>query len=409
MAEQWEAGLDDVAVFVAVVEAGGFTAAARRLGLRKSTVSRRVAQLEARLGVRLLERTTRAVRVTDLGDEYFRRCARAVAQVREADELLSRARAVPSGLLRVATTQAVAETMLPPVAAAFLERYPQARLEVAIAKRVVDLVSEGFDVALRIGGAVPPGLRRRRLARGAICYCASPAYLAAQGAPRAPADLDAHACIVLGEGDEPAEWPFVGPEGPARKAVRARLRTGSLWLAYHAVRAGLGIGRLPAPLAAEDLQRGRLAAVLEAYTPPEQPLDAVYAGRREGAPLLSAFLDQLEAIAGGRSLRAGAAPPLLPPGLGRPRQRPPLTRRFCPVIQRPSGPTRKPTTSATSAGWPSRPRGVCATMASRWCLGMMSPSVSVSPGETTLTVMPRGPSSTASAAAKRSTAALLPV
>jgi DNA-binding transcriptional LysR family regulator len=311
MAEQWEAGLDDVAVFVAVVEAGGFTAAARRLGLRKSTVSRRVAQLEARLAVRLLERTTRAVRVTDLGDEYFRRCARAIAQVREADELLSRARAVPSGLLRVATTQAIAETMLPPVAAAFLERYPQARLEVAIAKRAVDLVGEGFDVALRVGGPVPPGLRRRRIARAALCYCASPAYLAEHGSPGAPADLDAHACVVVGEGDEPSEWPFVGPAGDARKAVRARLRTGSLWLAHHAVRAGLGIGRLPAHLAADDLRRGRLATVLEAFTPPELPLDAVYPGRRAGAPLLSAFLDRLEATVGGHGPRAGATP--LPP------------------------------------------------------------------------------------------------
>ncbi|HEU4532958.1 MAG TPA: LysR family transcriptional regulator [Polyangiaceae bacterium] len=318
MKEQWSAGFDDVVVFVTVVEAGGFTAAARRLGVRKSTVSRRVAQLEARLGVRLLERTTRAVRPTDLGGGYYRRCARAVARVRLADELVAQARAEPAGLLRVATTQAIAETVLSPVVAAFLERHPRARLEVAIAKRSVDLVGEGFDVALRVGGAgLSSSLRRRRLGAAGICYCASPRYLEARGVPDTPAGLDAHACVVLGEGDEASEWPFVGPGGVVPKPVRARLRAGSLWLAYHAVRAGIGIGRLPMPLVADDLRGGRLVAVLSVQTPRPMPIDAVYGGRRAKSPLLAAFLAGLEAhfadwTAGAPSLTPGGGERSLP-------------------------------------------------------------------------------------------------
>lgn len=295
MTEQWDLGLQNLVVFTTVVESGGFTAAARKLGLRKSSVSRRVAQLEERLGVQLLQRTTRKLRLTDVGKEYYRRCARALAEMREAEEMVVQTRESPRGMLRVTTTQPLGETTLGPIVSAFLERYPGVEIDVQLSDRRVDLIADNIDVAIRLGSLdESSSLTSRSLGHVRTCYCASPEYLDIHGPPETPKDLGEHACLIIGDGAAPVEWPFVQAGSRIVVPVRGRMRTSSIWLAYQAVLSGRGIARLPRPLVARDIAAGRVVPVLDAFTPPSLPIHAVYHGRRASSPLLALFLDLLE-------------------------------------------------------------------------------------------------------------------
>jgi DNA-binding transcriptional LysR family regulator len=286
-------GLDDMAVFAAVVTAGGFTPAARQLGLRKSTVSRRVRALEERIGLQLLHRTTRQLRLTDVGERYYQHCARIVTEARGLEESLREERDTPRGVLRLSTTPHFAE-LLAPVVRAYVARYPDVTVEVNASWGVVDLVREGFDLAVRVGTLADSSLVSRVLGQAGIAYCASPVYLRARGEPRNPRELREHACIVLSDGDANVSWPFVGPRGrQAVIPVSGPLRTNLFPLVYQAVLSGLGIGRFPYPVVARDLKEGRLVEVLTDYKPPSIAIRAVYPGNRRGSPKVQAFIEQL--------------------------------------------------------------------------------------------------------------------
>lgn len=304
-----DASLDDLRLLVEVVATGGLTAAAARLGLRKSTVSRRLAALEERLGVRLLERNARRLRLTEAGRAYHARAARLVAEARALDRETAEARGAPQGTLRIATPALLGELLAPAVAELLL-RHPRLGVELALAPPHVDLLAEEHDLALRTGPLADSSLVARRL--GTLrtgCY-ASPAYLARRGTPATPDALrdeaEAHDCILLAEAGTDEIW-FFGAGATARTVRPAgRLRVPSVHAGQLAARAGLGVVRLPAALVADDVRSGRLVAVLEAETPPGMPVHAVYPSGRHLAPKVRAFL---ELVSGG-----AAALPWDPPG-----------------------------------------------------------------------------------------------
>lgn len=284
--------LDDMLVFTEVVSAGGITAAAARLGLRKSTVSRRLSALEERLGTRLLERNTRRLRLTESGREYHAHCARLVAEAQAVNEAVRESRGTPHGTLRVATFSLLGE-LLTPVIADFLLSYPQVRVELSLAEAHVDLVAEAYDVALRMGPLTDSSLVAKRLGHVRTGYYASPAYLSRRGTPRNPDALEGHECVLVAEPGTSEVWFFTGPKGARTVPVSGRLQVPSVRAGHAAARAGLGLVRLPTVLVADDVRAGVLVPVLEAVTPPGLPVFAVYPSSRQLPLKVRAFLETL--------------------------------------------------------------------------------------------------------------------
>ncbi|AFE10983.1 LysR family transcriptional regulator [Corallococcus sp. CA054B] len=286
--------LDDMVLFAEVVATASITSAAERLGLRKSTVSRRLAALEERLGIRLLERNTRRLRLTEAGREYHAHCARLVAEAREVNAAVSESRGTPQGTLRIATLSLLGE-LLTPVIAELLLHHPRLRVEVSLAQTHVDLIAEEYDLALRTGPLADSSLMARRLGRLRTGYYASPHYLSRHGTPRTPEALTTHECILLAESGTDEVW-FFGEGRSARTVpVTGRLRVPSERAGQAAARAGLGIVRLAASLVADDVRAGLLVPVLEADTPPGLPIFAVYPSSRQLPLKVRAFLKLLSA------------------------------------------------------------------------------------------------------------------
>ena len=266
--------LDRLGAFVAVAEAGGFTAAARLLGMQKATLSRKVRELEARLGVALLRRTSRAIALTSEGDAYLAPARAACDAARTAEAAAAATRAGLRGTLRVSTTPVLAELLVEPVLAPYLAAHRDVAVELDTSPRTIDLVTERFDLALRAGTLRDSSLRARRIGAARIAYVASPAYLRRHGAPTSPTDLAAHSLLVV-DGGEPPWWAFVGRRGLVRQPIQPRLSTTSHQVVLLAVRAGVGIARVADFHVADDLAAGRLAVVLDRWTPPRGPIYAL--------------------------------------------------------------------------------------------------------------------------------------
>ncbi|HEX5749336.1 MAG TPA: LysR family transcriptional regulator [Archangium sp.] len=287
-------GLDDMMVFLAVVETGSFTIAARQLGVRKSTVSRRVSALEERLGLELLQRTTRHLRLTDAGERYHARCTRIAAEAHAAEEELRNERDVPRGTLRVSTEPLLAELLLPALLSPYLSRYPEVEVEVLTSWARTDVMTGGFDLSLRAGPLADSSLRVRTLGSARVAYCASPSYLREHGTPRTPRELREHVCVGITEAGSPVLWPFAGPKGRLLQVpVTTRLRVNHFPLAYRAVLDGLGLGRFPQPVVARDVAAGRLVELLTGYLPPSFNVHALYPSNRRPPPKVRAFLQLL--------------------------------------------------------------------------------------------------------------------
>lgn len=284
--------ISQVVAFDRVVKEGSFTAAARALGLAKSTVSERVAALEQRLGVQLLQRTTRTMGLTDDGAAYHARCHRALAELRQAGDALQDRGSVPQGLLRVTAPRLFGHAFLGDALSEYLARWPEVQLELMLVERRVDLVEEGFDVALRIGSLPDSTLRKERLGEAQMVHVASPAYLERCPAPASPSELAGHQLILVG--DRPGlRWPFRGPGGPEVFQGTERLLLNSLVMAKQAAVAGAGIAWLPSFLAADALHDGRLRALLRGFAPPALPIFALTPGGRFLSAKVRAFLDLL--------------------------------------------------------------------------------------------------------------------
>ena len=282
--------LDDIAVFVKVVEAGSFSKAARILGMPNTTVSAKVARLEKRLGVTLIQRTTRKLHITPAGQAYFARCVRGLAEIETAEAEISSATTEPRGLLRITVTGDVAHSLLPPIAAEYVRRYPRLKIDVIVANRVVDLVGEGIDLAIRAAELKDATLVARRFLPFTVDLWASPGYLAQRGTPRAPAALDGHDCLVfsrlarqrlrLSDGRQNAELPSNG-----------RISVDDMETLRAFVLQGAGIGTLPDFLCHAHARERKLVRVLPKWTFTAGALSFVYPSQPFVPAKVRAFID----------------------------------------------------------------------------------------------------------------------
>lgn len=278
---------NEMVVFCKVVETGSFVGAARTLGLPKSTVSRKVARLEERLGVRLLHRTTRVVRTTPVGQAYYERCASLVADAEDAERVVTSAQERPTGLLRITTSTLIGERWLGSLVTEYLRANPDVRIDLLLTNRMVDIVDEGYDLAFRAGVLPDADLIARRLQRGRTVLVASPDYLAARGTPDSLDDLSDHDCIIVGNDSKRGVWAFAD----TRVAVSGRLAVNDIRMARDAALAGLGIARMPSFLVAEDLSSGHLTRVLPQVPDNFGGLYAVYPSRRHLSTAVRSFVD----------------------------------------------------------------------------------------------------------------------
>jgi DNA-binding transcriptional LysR family regulator len=285
--------LEGMAVFVKVAELGGFSAAAQAMGLSKSAVSKQVSAMEERLGVRLLNRTTRRLALTEAGEAYRDWCARILQEVEEAELEAGRHGSEPRGRLKVSAPMTFGFLHLSPMIPEFLARHPLVEVDLTLDDRIVDLLAEGFDLALRIGSMRDSSLVARRLATARQVCAASPAYLAARGAPAEPEDLQRHACLRYTYTRAPDLWEFV--RGGEVRAVRVhgsfRANNGDA-LRTAALR-GLGVVFLPDFIVGDDLERGALVRLLTAWDTAEVPIQAVWPSQRHLSAKLRAFIDFL--------------------------------------------------------------------------------------------------------------------
>ncbi|MDP3415939.1 LysR family transcriptional regulator [Falsiroseomonas sp.] len=296
---------DEAAIFVRVVERGGFAAAAEGTGLTPSGVSRSVTRLEDRLGVRLLQRTTRRLALTPEGETMLARGRAILAAIEAAEAEVTAARGRPRGLLRVNTGTAFARHRLVPRLAEFRVRYPEVTLELSVNDRRVDLMAEQIDIAIRTGRVDDSSLIARTLETDHRVICASPAYLARRGTPVTPEDLARHDCLVLHGFSRLAEWPFLQGGRVAQRSITPAMTCDSVEVLRDMTLAGLGIVRLAGFLLRDALEEGRLVPLLAAHHVPEPvPITALMPPGRQHLPRVRALLDLLTE---GRPTPPGAA------------------------------------------------------------------------------------------------------
>lgn len=281
-------------LFARTVDHGSFSAAARSLGLSASAVSKQVRQLENRLGVRLLNRSTRRLRLTGEGEQLYERCARIAADIEAAEVLITSMGDAVQGTIHVVATVAFAKACLLRLFPEFLRRHPDLHLVLELTDREVDLVAEGVDVAVRFTEQITdPSLIARKLADNERVICAAPGYLQAQGVPRRPEDLQRHNCLRLSTVASWNDWEFEDAEGRRVLRVSGNFEANSADAVYHAALAGVGIARLSTYLVGEDLRAGRLIRILPEHRFEKAGLFAVYPDRRHLSPKVRAFIDFL--------------------------------------------------------------------------------------------------------------------
>lgn len=285
--------LNEMMVFTQVVKAGSFSAAGRRLGMPKSTVSRKVAALEAQLGVRLLQRTTRKLNLTDAGRTYHQYCARIASEIEEATQAVTSMQGTPRGLLRV--TAPLSSLPLGALTAQFLEQYPEVQLEVICTDRVIDIVEEGFDVAIRMGRLADSSLIARSLGQSHGIIVAGKDYIHRRGMPAVPADLEHHDCIVFGSVHEPLRWKLESKTASTSVKVRSRLVVNDMEMAEEATLAGHGVAMLQWNRCRDAIASGGLRRILPEWQSSPIPMQVVYPSRHHLSPKVRVFLDFLQA------------------------------------------------------------------------------------------------------------------
>jgi DNA-binding transcriptional LysR family regulator len=292
----------DVGVFVRVVEHGSFTKAADELGISKAAASKYVNRLEQRLSARLLHRTTRRLGLTEAGEALYARSRSALAELAEAENDVAQLTGNPRGLLRVTAPSYFSVTMLAPRLGEFHERCPDVTLDLDLSERIVDIVKERFDVAIRISAMPDSNLVATRLMPCPTALVASPAYLKRRGTPRAPADLAAHQGIGYSILKSPNVWSFRGPKGRMIPVtVQSSIRCNNDFFIKQLALDGLGMAFFPRFFVEGEIASGRLVQVLADYPGPELSLNAVYETRRHLLPKVAAFLSFLKERFGPRA------------------------------------------------------------------------------------------------------------
>lgn len=285
--------LEAMAVFLRVVERGSFSAVARELGLSQPTISKQIGALENRLGGRLFARSTRNLSLTDEGQRYYEHCRQILAAVDNAEHSFQTGQERVAGPLRIASSGSFGRIQIAPRLHGFLQQHPDVSIDLQLSDENVDLISEGIDVAVRIGElkdssliARPIGLTRRRV-------FAAPSYLEQHGVPAAPDDLSDHNCLVFNQLEHFDSWRFEHDGQWRSVQVKGNVRSNNSEAIRQMVLSGLGVSLSPSWLFREDLQAGRVVALLDGYTPPSLPIHALFAPDRRQSARVRAFTDYL--------------------------------------------------------------------------------------------------------------------
>ena len=289
--------LNDLYYFAAVVDHGGFAAAERALGIPKSRLSRRISALENELGVRLLQRSTRRFAVTDVGQSVHRHAQSMLAEAQAAREAVDRLSAEPRGVVRVSVPVSLAQQQMPRILPEFLALYPQVRVQMHVGNRRVDVINEGFDVAIRVRNKLDDdgSLVMRSFGRIQELLVASPKYLARMGRPAAPEDLSAHVAMSMGEDEARQYWELHRDGETRRIALTPRVAGFDFPMLMALARQGIGITLLPETLCADAVRAGELEVVLPEWRLPQGTCHAVFPSRRGLLPAVRALLDFLAA------------------------------------------------------------------------------------------------------------------
>lgn len=283
--------INDMLLFAQVVKARSFSGAARRLEISKSRVSKAIARLEAALGVRLLHRSTRSLSLTEVGEVYFEHCDRMLDELAQAEETIGRLHLEPRGKLKFSAPVAFSTLHVAPALADFMQRYPELKVDMTISDRLVDLVEEGYDLALRIAPEPSANLVAHRLAPIRRKICASPNYLAKFGVPEKPEDLARHNCLDYTYMNAQGYWHLQSGDVDVSIPVSGSLRINDDEALSQAVLGGLGLALLPTFIVGSELQSGRLVEVLPGYVPVERFIYAVHMPNRHLPQKVRAFID----------------------------------------------------------------------------------------------------------------------
>ena len=263
-------------IFARVVQAKSFSEAARRMGASKSRVSKAITKLERSLGAQLLNRSTRGLSVTELGAAFYEHSSRIIEEAELAAQLVAQLHSEPRGVLKVTTPVAFGTLHVAPALPEFLARYPDVRIDMTVADRFVDLVEEGYDIAIRIVREPPLNFVARELAPVRRVVCATPEYFARNGVPTTPDDLRRHNCLHYTHFSAQGEWHFTGPNGDISVPLEGDLRINDDEALSQAVLGGLGVALLPTFIIGEQIRSGRLRAVLSDYVPLDRRIYAIY-------------------------------------------------------------------------------------------------------------------------------------
>jgi len=282
--------LTSMSSFVQVVDTRSFSGAARQLKLSQATVTGHVQSLEQQLGIRLLNRTTRKVSLTDEGTQFYQRCSRVLAEVVEIENLARSLQQAPSGRLRLNTDVTLARVVAP-VVSEYVQIYPEVSIELIMTDQIGDLVAGAFDLAIHAGSTSNSSLIQRRLGNAQRVVCASPVYLARHGTPRTPEDLAGHNCLIVSNSSCTDRWRFTSPMGESEIKAAGNLRSNSIEAVRAAALTGQGVCRLPLLNVAEDLKKQRLQRLLPDYAAAEAAIQAFYPGGRHLSMRVRTFLD----------------------------------------------------------------------------------------------------------------------
>lgn len=283
----------NIRAFAQVVESGSFTLAAERMQISRAMLSKHIRHLEDRLGVRLLNRTTRRLSLTEAGTAYYERCGAILEALDEADLAATQLASTPSGTLKINAPVAFGTRHLYPAISDYLRTYPGIKLDLTLEDQMVDLIKEGVDMALRIGHLSDSSLVARRLAPARVAVCASPAYLEKWGVPRTPDELKRHNCLGYAYSEYPETWRFTGRDGEHAIQISGNMRANNGEVLRAAALDGLGVVMQPTFIIGDDIKAGLLQAVLPNFAPMEFSIYAVYPSRRHLSTKVRMFVDFL--------------------------------------------------------------------------------------------------------------------
>jgi DNA-binding transcriptional LysR family regulator len=283
--------LNDVLVFTRVVDQGSFTGGAKLLGMPKSSVSRSIARLEERLNARLLQRSTRQVNLTEVGRRYYEQCRRIIQELEAANAMVEGFQSAPAGTLRISAPIILGQAFLGPIVSNYLHRYPGTRCFVELSNRSVDLIEEGFDLAIRVGTLPDSSLRQQWLGQTNTGLYASSAYLKQNGVPRLPNDLLKHSLLDYGASDRESKWRLQKGDRVIEIEVTAKLFSNDIVVLREAALRGHGITRLPIFSAHQEVIAGNLKLILPDWQAPQVDITVVYPSHKSLSPSVRAFID----------------------------------------------------------------------------------------------------------------------